>query len=383
MEGLDNQAEQELRSIRDKLYTQNVVEIKHSSRDNLMARICEILCSSINSGGISSSSSDQNAHEETHENVQAQPTIQATSLVFRSGLSLTSLVLLKVALGQPACRGIEELDFVNLWSMDQVRAALRMVRRQPPGSESDNDERLDNSAEPARDDNIDKQGATIRTLKFTAFRPRERMRGAGRALAELLVQEFFDYAKRGGCYDHVAEFHLHAYPFGSVGSQVLAPAVAQNTTLNVLRLQDCDLQSDSATSVAQMIRHNTTLQVLDLSDNPYYLSSDLTWEMTVKVLIRHGLQHNTTLLELPLMVSRRTGRKALPSRTKLDKHLKLNRFAHAYFVATALPKTRGSSTVAPRNGGNATGHTESTALATGNETKNHRCDSMELIPALW
>jgi len=267
-----------------------------------MARIAQVLCGS-----------------------QDQP-IMATTLVFRSGLSLTSLLLLQTALQQPSCHSIRQLEFVNLWSMEQVQAAIACCRsRRPDTSTQDDDEVVPN---PANETEVSTGGAELETLQFTSFRPRQRLRRPGRELAEIFIREFFD---QQDLFPYVTCLHIHGYPFGSVGARLLAAPVARNTSLQTLKLCDCDFQSDSATSVAEMIRYNKTLTVLDLSYNPYYLASALTWEMTVKTLIRHGLQHNTTLLEMPLMRSRREGDAPPPQRSKLDHHLQLNRFAHAYF----------------------------------------------------
>ena len=339
MDGLEDQAELEFQSICQKLQNNSVVEIKHSSRDTLMARICQVLC-------------DDTA-----------PPMNVQVLVFRSGLSLTSLLLLQTvlkheeqkhdaqqeqqqkeeepndndnSLSSPRCPKLHTLEFVNLASLEQVQEAIQCCRIR----------------------------STISTLKLTSFlrtsiilqqqqAPNnlhvmvdidpDRMRRPGRLLAELFASHLLSDP-----IPHLQHLMIHGYPLGSVGAQVLAPDVATNTTLQTLGLLDCDLRTDSANAVAAMMRGNKCLRVLDLSLNQFYLANALTWEMTVKTLIRKGLMYNTTLQDMPMDLahaknssnpsSRTTGRgksfvapPQLPQRHKIDRHLALNRFCNRYF----------------------------------------------------
>lgn len=255
MEGLEERAEAEAKMLIERLYTHEILEVKHSSRDRLMERITEALCSGSNN--------DKKCTLATH------------TLVFRSGLSPASLRRLQTALQQPHSP-IAQVEFVCLRTEEEISMALGCCR----------------------------QGKIVR-LRLENYRPAGRLSREDRqSMAETLRNGIFGAASNGddnddeGALPHATCVELVGYPIGAVGARVLAEAVATNNTLDVLRLMDCDLRSDSMYYIAQMIRENTHLKELDLSYNRHYLGSPLTREMTIKTLVNKGLKFNFTLQEL-------------------------------------------------------------------------------------
>ena len=274
MDGLENQAEREVRLLVDRLYKHNVLEIKHSSRDCLIEQITEVL-------------------------LYPFPVVTRT-LVFRSGLSSNSLRLLQTVLKKPDSP-IRELEFISLRTEEEVEMALACCQVQPKIERV----RLENYRSLGRVGREDRQ-SIAQTLRRGIF-------GAEH--------------DNGGCpLPHVTCVEIVGFPIGSVGAQILSEAMVKNSTIETLRLMDCDLRSDSIFYIAQMIRGNTRLRELDLSYNRHYLESPITRELTIKTLVNKGLKYNYTLHRLGL----RQTRGEPVERSKIDQLLSVNRFCYDF-----------------------------------------------------
>ena len=306
MDGLDDQAEASVEGLIQQLYSSDIVEIKHSSRDTAMVRITDAL---------------KDAQLKKNDDITALP-IVTKSLVFRSGVSIAGLQMLQQALNIENCP-IEELEFVCIRSVQELLTAINCCRQ---------------------------GGATIRRLSLKNYRPsNNRLRLLGQegydapsetirdAVFGSLVQyededEELDVDGSGQSLNFAPLESLHTleivnFPLGTSGAEILADSVAKNKTLTTLRLMDCDLRSDSANAIATMIKGNTSLRTLDLSYNRHYLGSEIRKEMTLKTLVQKGLRYNLSLMELIMYETRGSPLK----RGKIDRQLAINRFrATAY-----------------------------------------------------
>jgi hypothetical protein len=202
-----------------------------------------------------------------------------TGLVLRSGSSPASLGLLQAALASPNST-IRELEFVGLSSLAELTGALVCCCH----------------------------GGKIRRLRLENYRlptrPSSRQQEAvARSICHhVLGEAHISDSTKDNRETPVAlkTLEIVGVPLGTVGAHVLTEAVAHNQTLEVLKLMDCNLRSDSATSVAETIRRNQSLIALDLSYNPHLLGSPLTQEMTLKTLVRRGLTFNLTMRHVVL-----------------------------------------------------------------------------------
>lgn len=263
MDGLEDLAEAALSGLLQQLQIQSTVEIGHSSRDALLFRICE--------------------------EIKSMPIITKT-LVFRGGISLNGLRMLHRALQEN--ESINELQFVSLKSPEEVQGAIECCRVQP----------------------------RIQSLSLRSYTTGRRADREG--IAATICNALFWSKGTSG----LQTLEIASYPIGARGAQILTEAVASDTHLTTLRLVDCDLRSDSASSIAYMIKVNKHLQDLDLSFNPHFLGSEITRELTFKTLIRRGLIFNTTLLDLRL---EQYG--CVPiKRASLDRQLRISKFRAAF-----------------------------------------------------
>lgn len=190
MDGLEDQAEAESRRLVERLYTHPTMEISHSSRDSLMRRITDAL--------VDFSSNQENRPVATR------------TLVFRSGLSTTSLRSLHRALDQPSCP-IRELEFVCLRNVEEIQLALQCGRL---------------------------QNCTIQRLRLENYRPPQRpfQEAVAQAIRDGVFGKEFDDErkddKQSGPLPHLTCLELVGYPIGTVGAQILADAVAKNKEHN-------------------------------------------------------------------------------------------------------------------------------------------------------
>ena len=286
MQGLENQAQAESRLLVDRLCTHTVLEVKHSSRDSLMECITDAMT-----------------------DPPADASLKTHTMIFRSGLSSNSLFRLQNALNRPDCP-IRELQFVSLRNEEQIQLALQCCRQ---------------------------EHCKIERIRLQQYRPSGRLSREDRqSVAKTLRDGIFglEFAENSGALPSVTIVELVGYPIGAEGARILTDAVAQNKTLDTLRLMDCDLRGDSMYYIAQMIRHNSHLRELDLSYNKHYLGSPLTQEMTIKTLVNKGLKYNHTLQQL-----RMNSQGGRINRSKIDRHLSVNRFCHDFVSNNRDPFT--------------------------------------------
>lgn len=300
MDGLEDQAEAESRHLIERLYTHETVEIKHSSRDSLMLRITDALLMMM---GTPQSSIVMDSFFATNGTSTEQPFATRT-LVFRSGLSTTSLARLHRALNQPQCP-IQQLEFVCLRNENEIEMALQCARLEHCRIDRLRLENYRPAVRPSRED----REALALTIRNGVF-------------GDTIIIDEQASSTADGPLPHVRCFELVGFPLGTVGARILAEPAARNTTLDILRIMDCDLRSDSTVFVAQMIRGNKHLRELDLSYNQHYLASPLTREMTIKTLVAKGLKHNLTLQDLGM----RQPDGSTIKRKKIDAQLAVNRF---------------------------------------------------------
>lgn len=270
MDGLEDQAEAALAGLLEQLRLHPVVEIGHSSRDTVLFSICEAIRST---------------------------RVIATSLVFRSGISLAGLAMLQQALQENDT--ICELQFVSLKSCEEVKEAINCCRHQP-------------------------RIHSLSLKNYTTNRRAER---------ESIAVTIGDAVFGSGGIPTLKTLEIVRFPIGTRGTQILTEAMAIDTHLTTLRMIDCDLRSDSASFVAHMIKTNHHLQELDLSFNPHYLGSGITRELMLKTLVQRGLRFNTSLIELKL---EQTGGGPI-KRSLLDRQLQITKFRAAFVRSNRSP----------------------------------------------
>lgn len=272
MQGLEDQAQRELQSLLERLHSptssssSDILEIKHSSRDRLVQGVLEAL--------ITDSAPRRRLH----------------TLVFRSGLSVTSLRRLQTALNHHATTSplsnVHTLVFVSLRTEEEVALALRAATCGASTAHGGNG------------------NGGIQRVRLANYRPdtarlsREDRESLARTLRRGISGDGDDDDDDDAPPPHgVTCVELVGYPLGGVGVQTLAPAVITHRVLTVLRLMDCDLRTDAIHHVADMVRNARRLRTLDLSYNRYLIvtASPLTREMFVKTLIRKGLKYNDSL----------------------------------------------------------------------------------------
>ena len=270
MDGLEDTAEASMNELLDQLRSKDRVEIRHSSRTTVMLRVCEEL---------------------------RAPTTTVKSLVFRSGTSIIDSERLDDALRFNDT--LEALTFVCLKNTLEIRAAIRCCRHNP----------------------------RLKSLSLMNYTPSmSRREGEGReTIAKTICEAVFgtpvDEECRGTTYKggvpNISRFELDNYPLGSQGIQIMEDAIACSKNLIVLRLTSCDLRSDSTRSIAEIIKRNRHLSVLDLSHNRLLLGDGIKKEMTLNDLVKRGLRFNTSLLELELQAK---------NLGKIERQLSINRF---------------------------------------------------------
>jgi hypothetical protein len=309
MDGLEDQAEAAIEGIIDQLYTNDKVEIKHSSRDSVMLRVADALSNHYHQRHTPPHSSSGSDHDDSDEQRRI---IVAKKLVFRSGVSLQGLQRLQEALQQgvaatrneevrrpsiqesnktstinaSSSSSIDELEFVCLATPETLQAAIQCCRASGIKRLS-----LKNYGARMLLQNRDLVSLTIRSALWGLDDDRH------------LEENEYNDAEDGVINDAgnlvmLESLEIVNYPIGADGAQLLAEALSTNQSLRTLKLIDCDLRSDSATPIARIIKENHYLEVLDLSYNRHYLGSPLTREMTLKTLLKRGLKHNLTLTEL-------------------------------------------------------------------------------------
>ena len=272
MDRLENQAEAEINGLAEQIFSSKVVQVNHSSRDTVVLSLVNSL--------------KKNANK-----------VVAQKLIFRSGVSVDSLEQLRETL--PLCPNTTELEFCCLPSIEALLGALHCA-----------------------------QTPFVKSLSLKSLAPWNRQnRGNQNVIADAIVSAVVlpDDIYDNNCNARVlTSLEIVNYPVGAQGAHILANAMKENTSLKVLRLQDCDLRSDCAAHIASMIRYNHSLEVLDLSYNRHYLGSPITREMTTKTLVKKGLRYNTTLLELQMHGETNINRK------QVDLHLSMNRLKKKY-----------------------------------------------------
>ena len=281
MEGLEDTAEASMNDLVDQLRSKDRVEIRHSSRTTVMLRVCEEL---------------------------KAPTTTVKSLVFRSGTSISDLERLADALRFNDT--LEALTFVCLTTTQEIRAAIGCCRHSPH----------------------------LKSLSLMNYTPSiSRREGEGREMiAATICEAVFGTpvdqlhgSRYEGGVPNISVFEIDNYPLGSQGIQILEEPIASSKSLTVLRLTSCDLRSDSARSVAEIIKRNRHLRVLDLSHNRLFLGDGIKREMTLNDLVKRGLRFNTSLLELELQT--------IPNFGKIELQLRINRFRVACLEANRDP----------------------------------------------
>jgi hypothetical protein len=329
MDGLDDQAQATLESIIDQLYTNDVVQVKHSSRDLILLGVTQAL---------------------KHP---SRPVI-ARKLVLRSGVSLTAIGWLQQALLESDNNNnIGELEVCSLQDTTALAKVLELCQachitkltlnsflsrargRHNMVSETIRtgllrmDELTDN-VEQEVDAAGTKDQADHAALGF--YDVYDVLTGQG---VNTIAQQRQDrlrisddktapsnkVAAKVSCLEYL---ELRNYPIGVNGAQIFADFPVCTAGLQTLKLLDCDLESDSANYLAQIIRYSPKLQTFDLSHNRHFRSK-LTREMTIKTIVRSGLQDNLSLLQLYLH-----GVDKDINRTRLDRHLDINRLLLAY-----------------------------------------------------
>jgi hypothetical protein len=310
MDGLDDQAQATLESIIDQLYTNDVVQVKHSSRDLILLGVTQAL------------------------KCPSRPVI-ARKLVLRSGISLTAIGWLQQALLESDNNNnIGELEVCSLQDTTSLSKVMELC-----------------------------QACHITKLTLNSFL--SRARGRHNMVSEtirsglLLMEELTDNVEQEvdaagtvgyavlGFYDVFDQLddetapsnevataaanvscleylELRNYPIGVNGTQIFADFPVCTAGLQTLKLLDCGLQSDCANYLAKIIRYSPKLQTFDLSHNRHFRSK-LTREMTIKTIVRNGLQDNLSLLQLYL-----DGVDKDINRKPLDRHLDINRLLLAY-----------------------------------------------------
>lgn len=285
MEGLEDQAEAALGGLLQQLRCDQRVEIGRSSRDMVISHIAKEL-----------------KNEQT----------VTKSLVIRGGISMNGLAMLQQGLEENDT--IEELQFVCLKTVQELQGAIDCCRRQP----------------------------RIRSLSLKSYTPPTSRRiGEGSEVIAATIRDCLFGVGRywqddedslcrrpGSGIPTLRILEIEAYPIGTGGLEVLVDSIARNTTLETLRLLDCDLRSDSVSSVANMIKRNNHLKELDLSYNRQYLGSEITRELTLKTLVQRGLRYNMSLLELKLEQTR--GGPIKRGHRQLVRHLDISKFRAAF-----------------------------------------------------
>eukprot|EP00980_Cylindrotheca_fusiformis_P021065 scaffold8070_cov117-Cylindrotheca_fusiformis.AAC.13 len=321
MDGLDDQAQATLASIIEQLYTSPVVQVKHSSRDLIILGLTQAMKDSSSS----------------------RPII-AKKLILRSGISLQAIRWLEEALllileqqkeQQLPPTIIEELEFCSLqdtvilskvFQLCQVcqitKLTLTSFLSRARGRHNmvtetirsglmilDPKEQVPNIAEPEQEHlgyydilTGDATGGALDRLRISNDTP----------------------STASNQHSCIKYLEIRNYPIGVTGTQILSTLPVATANLHTLKLLDCDLRSDSANYLAALIRHSPHLQTLDCSHNRQFRSK-LTREMTIKTIVRNGMQDNLSLLQLYL-----NGVDNDINRTKLDRHLDINRLMLAY-----------------------------------------------------
>jgi hypothetical protein len=372
MDGLEDQAEAAIEGIIDQLFTNDKVEIKHSSRDSVMLRVADALRNHYHQRQTPPRSGSESGNED---NDDEQPRIiVAKKVVFRSGVSLMGLQRLQEALqqgvsatattttrnvevGRPSIpdtnqtstinafssSSINELEFVCLATPETLQAAIQCCRASGIRRLS-----LKNYGARVLRQNRDLVSLTIRSALWELDN-------------DLPLEENEDDTTEDGVFNHgtgknlvmLEYLEIVNYPIGADGAQLLAEALSTNQSLKTLKLVDCDLRSDSATPIARILKENHHLEVLDLSYNRHYLGSPLTREMTLKTLVERGLKHNLTLMELHMEQHpspHQSSSSSSNSRqihnlqqphirhgTKLEEQLDISRFRKAFVVQQRDP----------------------------------------------
>jgi len=279
MDGLEDTAEAGMNELVDQLRSRNRVEVRHSSRSMVMARICEEL---------------------------KAPTTIVKSLVFRSGVSTSNLQRLEEALR--VNETVEAVSFVSLKSLEEIRAAVACCQDKP---------RIQSLSLLNYNPSTNHNGVEgITTIATTIC---ETIFGIplldDRTADDPLLQNTYV-----GGVPTIRHLEVDAYPLGSQGIQILEDAIASSTSLLSLRLTRCNLRGDGASSVVKIIKRNRYLQVLDLTYNPFFLGDGFKREMTLKNIVNGGLRFNLNLLELQLQTPPAA---KIP---KIDRLLDINRF---------------------------------------------------------
>ena len=308
MDGLDDRAEAALESLVEQLYASEVVQVSHSSRDAVILRLASVLKNSAaavtppvpNDGGGQGEAAGDNSGGTARGGGGGVPAVVTRKLVFRSGLSVSGANALREALEENGrnLANLDELEFCSLPNVEALEGALRCAALDFP---------------------------RIRRLTLIGLEPgRLRLRVDHGAIATAISSLLLAPNST------LESLVIIDYPLHSVGAGIIADAMSKNTTLRVLGLQNCGLQSDSAPDLARLIRNNRGLEELDLSHNRrLYLGSAITREMSVKTIVRRGLLHNTDLVELHMRALVGGGPSPV-NRSKIDLHLDINRFRKLY-----------------------------------------------------
>lgn len=369
MDGLEDQAEAAMEGIIDQLYTNEKVEIKHSSRDTVMLRVADALRNQYrcHTPPHIGSGSDHNGNDEQRR------IIVAKKLVFRSGVSSMGLQRLQEALqGVATSAELAAAAATNMEGRRSIPETKRTRTRTINASTSSSIEELEFVCLPT----IETLQGAIQCCRASGIKRLSlknygaRMLRQNRDLVSLTIRsalwgpddglhlEDDDNATEDG-FNGVGDLvmleylEIVNYPIGADGAQLLAEALSTNQSLTTLKLIDCDLRSDSATPIAGILKENHHLEVLDLSYNRHYLGSPLTREMTLKTLLERGLKHNLTLMELhmeqhpPQRQSWSPSSRSSPGfhdlqqprflGTKLAEQLDINRFRKAFVVQQRDP----------------------------------------------
>lgn len=326
MDGLDDQAQATLASIIEQLYTNHVVQVKHSSRDLILLGLTEALKT-------------------------ASRPILARKLVLRSGVSVTAIGWLQDALLETkGCHEITELvvcslqDTTALSKVFDLCQACQITKLTLASFLSRARGRHNMVAETIRsgllllrfEEDDDEEVAPAAATGQLGFY--DVLSGQN---AQTVTQERLDQLRisvkessSNTNYSCLTYLEVRNYPIGVAGTQVLSTAPVATAGLQTLKLLDCNLQSDSANYLAKLL--TPKLQILDLSHNRHFRSK-LTREMTIKTIVRRGnLQDNLSLLQLLMK-----GVDKDINRSKLDRHLAINRLLLAFAESSS---SQGSKT---------------------------------------
>lgn len=315
MEGLEDQAQAAIEGILEQMYTNDTVQVKHSSRNSVMLGVSQVLK---NASGSS------------------RPVV-SKKLVLRGGISLEGMRWLEEGLlAQAQNNKIEELKFVCLQDVTTLQRAFQCchksgIRRLTLDSflsyarnrHTVVAETIRSGLMVANDEYGDYHESAMNgndppvSLGFYDILNGQSGNATHERIDRLGFSKNQETKESSSTLDYLK---IVNYPIGVRGMEILAAPFVSTAGLMTLKLMDCDLRSDSANFIAEIIRSSPNLKVLDLSYNRQLFGNFVTREMTIKTLTQRGLKHNISLLHLHMR-----GVDEDVDRSKLDLQLEINR----------------------------------------------------------